>query len=274
MLRSVLNRWLLRVTAALFVTGMGLFVGMPMLVLFLYSVSGRWNYPDLLPTEYTLEWYDYLFRYEGGLSSLALSLEVALLSTVIAVLLGAPLGYVLSRGKVRGRGVLETLFLTRLVIPVIVIAVGIATIFMKLNLYDTFVGIVIAHVANGLPYVVWTAEAAFHAVDPDLEHAARSLGASPVTTFFRITLPLAAPGIVAGSIFMFLYSLDEFTVTLLISGVRYKTLPIRLYSVLEYGYIEPAAATAVLLLLPSIVYLAVVLKFMRPEVMQASFGKV
>ena len=257
-----------------FLLAMALFILFPIIVLFLYSISGQWNYPSLLPSSYTLGWYVYLFKYEGGLSSLTLSLEVAILSTLLAVIVSIPVGYLFSRKRVRGKGALEGIFLMRLVIPVIVIAVGIATIFMRLGLYDTFIGIIIAHTANGLPYVIWTSEAAFESVDPTLEEAGRSVGASPVTTFLRITLPLALPGIIAGSIFMFLYSLDEFTVTLLISGVKYITLPLRLYSVLEYGYIEPAAATAILLLLPSIAYLFIVLKFMRPEVMQAGFGKI
>lgn len=252
---------------------LALFVLFPIMILFLYSISGRWNYPNLLPSSYTLGWYVYLFKYEGGLSSLLLSLEVALLSTLLSVTVGVPVSYLLARRGIKGRSALEAIFLMRLVIPVIVIAVGTATIFMRLGLYDTFLGLILAHAANGLPYVIWTAEAAFESVDPVLEEAGRSVGASPLTTFLRITLPLALPGIIAGSIFMFLYSLDEFTVTLLISGVKYITLPLRLYSVLEFGYIEPAAATAILLLIPSIIYLVIVLKFMRPEVMQAGFGR-
>jgi len=254
--------------------GLVVLVALPVAVLALYSVSAEWNYPSLLPQAYTLKWYEYLFKYEEGLSSLVLSLEVATLSTVIAVLASLPAGYILGRWRVRGRSLLESIFLTRLVVPVIVIGVGCAAIFMKLGLHDSFVGILLAHVANGLPYTVWTLEAAFAALDPDLEAAARTLGASPLTTFFKITMPLAAPGIIAGSIYMFLFSLDEFTVTFLISGVRYKTLPLRLYSVLEYGYIEPAAATSIILLLPSVIYLVLITKFMRPEVMQAGFGRI
>jgi len=258
----------------IFMIGLAIFILLPIIVLALYSVSAEWNYPNILPQAYTLEWYEYLFKYEEGLSSLILSLEVAILSTLIAVSVSLPVGYILSRWRIKGRSILESLFLTRLVIPVIVIAVGCATIFMRIGLHDSFLGILLAHVANGLPFTIWTLEAAFESLDPDLEAAARTLGASPITTFFRITLPLAAPGIIAGSIFMFLYSLDEFTITFLISGVRYKTLPLRLYSVLEYGYIEPAAATSIILLIPSIIYLILVIRFMKPEVMQAGFGRI
>jgi len=257
-----------------FIIGLAVFILLPIVILALYSVSAEWKYPSIFPQSYTLEWYEYLFKYEEGLSSLILSLEIAILSTIIAVSISLPVGYVLSRWRIRGRSVIESLFLTRLIVPVIVIAVGCATIFMRLGLHDTFLGILLAHIANGLPYTIWTLEAAFESLDPDLEAAARTVGASPITTFFKITLPLAAPGIIAGSIFMFLYSLDEFTITFLISGVRYKTLPLRLYSVLEYGYIEPAAATSIILLIPSIIYLILVIRFMKPEVMHAGLGKI
>lgn len=248
------------------------FVLIPMTILLLYSFSGQWNYPDLIPSRLTQEWYSYLFHYEQGLDSLILSIKLAVLTTLAAIILGVPAGYVLARYRFRGRTLLEMLFLAKTAVPVIVIGVGTASLFIRWQLYDTFYGILLAHLVGSLPFMVWTCSATFEGIDRSLEEAAQDLGAGFWRTFFEILSPMALSGVLAGSILVFLYSMDEFTITFLISGARYTTLPLRLYSTLQQGYIEPASASAVILLIPSVVYLLIVVKFLRLSDVSAGLG--
>jgi putative spermidine/putrescine transport system permease protein len=245
------------------VTGVAAFVLLPITILALYSVSAQWNYPDLAPTSYSMEWYEYFFHYEGGLAALILSVEIACASTALALLLGVPAGYVLARHRFKGQTVLEMLFLAKNAVPVIVLGVGTASLFIALGLYDTFVGILLAHAVGGLPLMIWTCTAAFQGIGNEYEEAARDVGAGFIRVFFEILLPMAKPGIIAGTILVFLFSMDEFTITLLISGAQYTTLPLRLYSTLQQGYIEPASASAVVLLMPSLIFLVLVGRFLR-----------
>jgi ABC-type spermidine/putrescine transport system permease subunit II len=206
-----------------------------------------------------------LFRYENGLGALGQSLLIALTTTLLVILVAVPAAYALARYRFLGRGILESLFLAKTATPVIVIGVGTATLFYAWRLTDTFWGIVLAHSVGALPLAVRSATASFERIDRSQEEAARDLGAGTLRRFVRIVLPAATGGLIGGSVLAFLYSMDEFTVTFLISGVTYSTLPLRLYSALNQGYIEPAAAAAVILLIPSLLYLVLLIKLIGTD---------
>jgi putative spermidine/putrescine transport system permease protein len=247
-------------------------VATPALVLLLYSVSGGWQSGAVFPAELTLEWYAYIVRYENALPALTLSLRIAAVTAFVALLVGAPAGYALARLPVPGRQVIELMFLAKTATPVIVVGVGTAVVFLRAGLTDTFAGIVAAHLVGALPLMIWSAASAFRAIDPALEEAAHDAGAGAFRTFLLVTLPLARPGLTAGALLAFIYSLDEFAITFLISGVEYTTLPLRLYSTLQQGYIEPAAAASVLLVAPSVVLIALVLRIVRLTDLGAAQG--
>lgn len=254
------------------IVGLGFFVLIPVTILLLYSFTGQWNYPDLVPSRLTREWYSYLFKYTGGLSAIIQSTELAVSTTLATIVLGVPAGYVLARYRFRGRTLLKMLFLTKLAVPVIVVAVGTASLYIRFNLYDTFHGLLMAHVVGALPYMVWTCSATFEGIEPSLEEAAQDMGAGFWRTFFEILLPTALPGVLSGSILVFLYSMQEFPVTLLISGVKYTTMPLRLFENLHQGFIEPGSATAVILLIPSVIYLVIAVKFLRLNDLSSGLG--
>jgi ABC-type spermidine/putrescine transport system permease subunit II len=265
--------WTNRLLNLALICAVGSFVLVPLVILVLYSFSRQWNYPALVPTRLTLDWYAYVFEYERALEALWLSVRLAVVTTLAALMVGVPAGYVLARQRFRGRAMLELLFLAKTAVPVIVVGVGTAAMFIRLQLYDTFHGLVLAHLVGALPYMIWTSAAAFEGVAHELEQAAHDLGAGWWRTFAEIALPLALPGILAGSILVFLFSMDEFTITFLVSGIRYNTLPLSLYSTLQQGFIEPASATAVLLLIPSLLYLVIVVRFLRLSDLSAGFGR-
>jgi ABC-type spermidine/putrescine transport system permease subunit II len=249
----------------LVIAGTLLLVLGPILCLFLTSFSGQWLGGSPLPTAYTLRWYDYLFRYENGLAALRQSTWIALATTLLTLVAAVPASYALARYRFWGRDSIEQLLLAKTATPIIVIAVGTATLFYRWQINDTFVGIVLAHSVGALPLAVRSITAAFERSDRAQEEAARDLGAGPLRRFFDIVLPSALGGIMGGAALAFLFSMDEFTVTFLISGVQYTTLPLRLYSALNQGYIEPAAAAAVILLVPSLLFLGLLLRLFGTE---------
>ncbi|MFP4439614.1 MAG: ABC transporter permease [Chloroflexaceae bacterium] len=249
----------------LVIVGTLLFVLGPVLCLILTSFSGQWLGGTPLPTQYTLNWYGYLFRYENGLAALGQSTRIALATTALTMVAAVPASYALARYQFWGRDTIEHVLLAKTATPIIVIAVGTAALFYRWQLTDTFVGIVLAHSVGALPLAVRSITAAFERTDRAQEEAARDVGAGPLRRFFRIVLPGALSGVMGGAALAFLFSMDEFTVTFLISGVQYTTLPLRLYSALNQGYIEPAAAAAVILLVPSLLFLGLLLRLFGTE---------
>lgn len=120
------------------------------------------------------------------------------------------------------------------------------------------------HLMVCLVFAVWISTAAFKAVPPELEEAARSVGASGLRTFFRITLPLAMPGLLASSVFVFLTSLDEFTGTFFIGLPFVSTLPMLLYSSSGFN-LQFASVIAIVLLIPSILFMVIIERFLKAE---------
>ena len=134
--------------------------------------------------------------------------------------------------------------------PNLPVYVNIAQVFYQIGLNGTILGVVLVHASHGLVLAVWIASAAFASVDVSLEEASRNLGASPWTCFRTVTLPLAAPGLIASAIFVFLESLDEFTGTYFVGVPDVTTLPLLMFNASMGGNYQIASITALLLLVP------------------------
>jgi putative spermidine/putrescine transport system permease protein len=173
----------------------------------------------------------------------------------------------LAKAKLRWRAAILLVFLLPQAFPNLPIYINIARIFFSFDLNGTVLGVVLVHAAHGLVYSIWIATAAFAAIDDELEMAARNIGASPFRAFCSVTLPLAAPGIAASAIFVFLESLDEFTATYFVGAPEVRTLPLLLFSAAAGGNMQIAAITALILLVPSVLFMLVVERFLRAEVL-------
>jgi putative spermidine/putrescine transport system permease protein len=240
----------------------------PLANLVLWSFAERWYAPFKLPVSYGTRYWEVVFRPTGdAMSSLATSVSIACLTVLVALAVSVPAGYALARLRLPWRTALMILFLLPQAFPSVAIYINVARVFYSLGLTGTISGVVLVHAAHGLVYSVWIAAAAFAAVDRDLELAARNIGASPLRTFFTVTLPLAAPGIMASAIFVFLESLDEFTGTFFVGVPQVTTLPLLLYNASMGGNYQIASITALILLVPSILFMIVIERFLKADVL-------
>jgi putative spermidine/putrescine transport system permease protein len=240
----------------------------PLANLALWSVAERWYTPYKLPVTYGTRYWEQVFRPTGdAMASLGTSVWIAVLTVVVALALSVPAGYALARLKLPMRSLFMIVFLLPQAFPSVAIYINVARIFYGLGINGTVLGVVLVHAAHGLVYSVWIAAAAFAAVDRDLELAARNIGASPLRTFFTVTLPLAAPGVIASGIFVFLESLDEFTGTFFVGVPQVTTLPLLLYNAAMGGNYQVASITALILLVPSVLFMLFIERFLRADVL-------
>ncbi|MCA0449840.1 MAG: ABC transporter permease subunit [Proteobacteria bacterium] len=241
--------------------------------LMIWSVAEQWFWPNRLPSQWGFRFWDVVFRPTGrAMESLWLSIWIALLTTATCLVVSVPAGYALARGKLPWRPIVMLIFLLPQAFPNLPVYINIARIFFEYDLNGTVAGVVMVHAVHGLVFSVWIATAAFAAIDPELEQAARNIGASGPRTFFEVTLPLALPGIVASAIFVFLESLDEFTGSYFVGAPEIRTLPLMLYSAGAGGNIQIAAISALILLVPSILFMLLVERFLKGEVL-AKMGR-
>jgi putative spermidine/putrescine transport system permease protein len=263
-------KWILRAgllaVFAFFVLG-------PIGNLMIWSVAEQWFWPNRLPSQWGFRFWEVVFRPTGrAMESLWLSIWIALLTTATCLVVSVPAGYALARGKLPWRPIVMLIFLLPQAFPNLPVYINIARIFFEYDLNGTVAGVVMVHAVHGLVFSVWIATAAFAAIDPELEQAARNIGASGPRTFFEVTLPLALPGIVASAIFVFLESLDEFTGSYFVGAPEIRTLPLMLYSAGAGGNIQIAAISALILLVPSILFMLLVERFLKGEVL-AKMGR-
>jgi ABC-type spermidine/putrescine transport system permease subunit II len=240
----------------------------PLANLLLWAFAEKWYFPSKLPSEYGFAFWRRVFNPRGdALASLGTSVWIAVLTVIVSLAVAIPAGYALARQKLPFRGAILLLFLLPQAVPNMPIYVNIARVFYEIGLNGTVIGVVLVHAAHGLVLAVWIASAAFAAVDASLDEAARNLGASPWTCFRTVTLPLAAPGLMASAIFVFLESLDEFTGTFFVGVPDVTTLPLLMFNASQGGNYQIASITALLLLLPSIGFMLVVERFLKADVL-------
>lgn len=237
----------------------------PVFVLFLWSVARSWFWPSALPQVYTLDWYSFALFVPGVLNSLRMSLVVAVTVVIVTTVIALPAAYAIARVAFPGKSVVRTMFVMPLMVPYIAIGIGVATAFYRLSLVGTFPGIVLAHSIATLPFGVLILTAALESMDRSLEEAAAACGAGPLRRFLTITLPLVGPAVLAQAIYVFTISMDEFTLTLLVSSADTATLPVRIFGAISEGYIQISSALSILLLVPSLILIFFMIRYLRAE---------
>lgn len=257
----------------LFMTLLALAFFGPIVNLLLWTVAESWFFPYVVPNEWGLKYWGQVFNpYSDVSGSMLTSVMIALAAVIVCLLVSIPAGYALSRRSMPWRIGFMLLFLLPQAFPNLTVYMNMARIFYSWDLNGTILGVVLVHSVHGLMYSVWISVAAFSAIDPMLSRASRNLGAGPIYTFVYVVLPQATPGLIAASIFVFLESLDEFTGTFFVGAPDVSTLPLLLYSASMEGNYQISSITALILLVPSIGFMLLINRFMRPEVL-SKLGK-
>ncbi|RRH76135.1 ABC transporter permease [Falsigemmobacter faecalis] len=237
-----------------FVYAVLVFILLPILIILPMAFSDT-DYLAFPPKGYTLRWFESFFASSRWMGALRFSAEIGLLTALCTTVIGTAACYALVRGAGGLGAVFQGLLIGPIVVPHIALAVALYLFFQQTGLSGTRLGYVLAHTVIALPFVVFTVAAALSQVDPALEDAAMSCGASRVTAFRLVTLPLILPNVISGGLFAFIISFDEPVVAFFLAGIRDKTLPRMMFDDIEQNLTPVIPAIAVLLTLLSIVVL-------------------
>lgn len=225
-----------------------LFLAAPMIVVVATAFTTT-NYPVFPPVGFTLRWFERFLSSAEFTDAMGRSAVLALASTIIASVLGTLSALALTRWRGRGQQAVNALMLSPILFPTIVLGLALLVFYSRVGLSGTFAGLVIAHSIVTTPFVIRLVMASLAEFDPAVEEAARNLGAGWWRTFFLVTLPLIRPGVLAGAVFAFILSFDELVITLFLAGPGMSTLPIRIFTFVEYSSAPTISAIATTLIL-------------------------
>ncbi|MEZ8601720.1 ABC transporter permease [Vibrio splendidus] len=210
---------------------------------------------NLDPEAYSMRWYVEMIENHQWMMALKNSTLIALSATIVATTLGTLAAIGLAANNVPFRSAIMAFLISPMIVPVIISAAAMYFFYTRLDLSQTFTGIVLAHAALGTPFVVITVTATLSGFDHSLVRAAYSLGANPIYTFRRVTFPLIRPGMISGGLFAFGTSFDEVVVALFITGVEQRTVPRQMWSGIREQISPTILAVASLLILMSVALL-------------------
>ncbi|MBK7953033.1 MAG: ABC transporter permease [Candidatus Accumulibacter sp.] len=239
-----------------------LFLIMPIIVIIPLSFNSD-SFLMYPMSGFSLRWYEEFFGSEVWRTALKNSMIISPLATVVAVVLGTLASIGLVRANFPGKALLVSILIAPMVVPVVIVGVAVYLFFSPLGLTGSYTGLVLAHAVLGVPFVVITVTATLQGFDYNLVRAAASLGANPVTTFFKVTLPLVAPGVVSGALFAFATSFDEVVVTLFLASPEQSTLPRQMFSGIRDNISPTIAAVATVLIVLATLMLLVLERMRR-----------
>ncbi|MDB5045156.1 MAG: Spermidine Putrescine transporter permease component potC [Deinococcus sp.] len=223
-----------------------LFLVGPFLVVFIAAFGGE---PTLKfpPSSFSTQWFGRVLGVEAFRGSFWTSLWLGLASTGLALLLGVPVAYALSRYRLPGAAAVQTLLTSPALVPGLVVGLALLQYFVNLG-GSVYPSLLAAHTALLLPYVVRVVSTSLVNLRPDIEEAAMSLGASRLTAFRLVVLPNIRGGVAAAAVLAFITSFDQVAVSLFLTGPGVSTLPIAMLTFMEYNYDPTIAALSTLLI--------------------------
>jgi putative spermidine/putrescine transport system permease protein len=216
--------------------------------------------PEMLaldPAGYSLKHYEDFFTNGDWQNALKNSFMIAPAATLLATALGTLAAIGLTQSHVPFRRAIMAILISPMIVPLIISAAGMYFFYSRIGLQGTYWGVVLAHAALGTPFVIITVTATLVGFDRSLTRAAASLGADPLTTFFKVQMPLIIPGVVSGGLFAFITSFDEVVVVLFLGSAGQKTLPWQMFTGLREQISPTILAVATIMVALSIVLLTV-----------------
>jgi ABC-type spermidine/putrescine transport system permease subunit II len=241
------------------------FLCAPILIVVVVSFNAS-EFIEFPPRAWSLRWYQNYFSARQWVEPTLLSLRIAFVTMVLATALGTTAAIGLTRGRFRGRRMLEFFFVSPMVMPTIVLAIGLYLLFARFKLVGQPLALYLAHTVVAAPLVIVIVSAALKTTDSAIELAARSLGAGYFRTLWHVTLPAILPSVVSGAAFAFLVSFDEVVLAIFLGGPATTTLPKRMWESVRYEIDPTLTAISTLLVIIPIVILTGV------EIVRRSFA--
>lgn len=217
--------------------------------------------PEMLafdPDGYSMKHYEDFFTNSDWQHALLNSVKIAPMATLLSVSFGTLAAIGLSQDHVPFRRAIMAILISPMIVPLIISAAGMFFFYSRIGLQGTYWGVVLSHAALGIPFVIITVTATLVGFDRSLTRAAANMGAGPVTTFFRVQMPLILPGVISGGLFAFITSFDEVVVVLFVGSSGQKTLPWQMFTGLREQISPTILAVATILVAISIALLTVV----------------
>ena len=210
------------------------------------------------PAAYSLHHYEDFFTNPDWQQALSNSARIAPMATLLSVVFGTLAAIGLSQDHVPFRGAIMAILISPMIVPLIISAAGMYFFYSRIGLQGNYWGVVLAHSALGIPFVIITVTATLVGFDRSLTRASASLGAGPVRTFFKVQMPLILPGVISGALFAFITSFDEVVIVLFVGSAAQKTLPWQMFIGLREQISPTILAVATILVVISIALLTTV----------------
>lgn len=234
-----------------FCTLVYIFLFLPISVIVVNSINATTSKPYLSWKGFTLDWYVKLWDNTALLSSFGNTMIIAVVSTILATVIGTLGAVGMYKYKFKGKGIINGLLYIPVVIPEIVLGISLLTIFAKVNIPRGMLTLILAHVTFCVPFVIFNVRARLTGYDNSIEEASMDLGANRIVTFFEITLPVLAPGIAGGALLAFTLSIDDVIISYFVNG-QTKTYPLKVMESIKSGVSPDVNALSTLILLGTI----------------------
>jgi putative spermidine/putrescine transport system permease protein len=234
-----------------------LFLIIPVLVIILSAFSPN-PYLEFPPTSFSLRWFSSIISNPDWYQTLLTSIWLLIIVTPLTVALGTMAAFAIARLQFPGRQLLQLLMLSPLMIPQVVLGIALLYLLTDLGWIGSLWGLVIGHTLVAFPYVVRTVGVSVSNLDPHLESASMILGAGPGQTFYRVTLPLIKPGVIAGAVFAAVISFGEVSISLFTSSPQSTTIPVRIFNYIDQTFDPTVNAISVIFIILAVVALIVI----------------
>ena len=247
----------------------------PIIPQIIWSFAFRWFFPDLLPSKWSLDAWQYVFTESSRVGEgLFNSLIIAMLVSLFSIIVGLPAARAIVLYEFRGKGLVEWLLMVPIIVPGIVAVMGIHMMFIRYRLTDSILGVALVHLIPCVPYMVLVMASVFANYGTELEDTARTLGASRWQVLWHITLPGIFPGLLVATMFTFLISWSQYVTTLLIGGGKIVTLPLVLFPFISASAHANAAAISLVFVAPAIIVLIFTSRQLgRESAVMGGFGR-
>ena len=224
-----------------------IFLFLPIFVLVLFSFNT--SELNIIFEGFTLHWYKDLFSNRSLLEALMNTMIVAVTSTIVSTIIGTISAYGLYKYDFKGKTIINELLYVPIVLPEIVLGIALLSIYTLMKLELGMFTLILAHISFSIPFVIISVRSVLSSMDPNLEKAASDLGASDITTFFKVILPSLLPGVMSGAQLAFSLSLDDVVISYFTAGPGSNTLPLHIYSIIKTGVTPDVNALISLMLL-------------------------